>query len=1225
MGTESTHISKRNSEIKFANLLSDNNSVGLEITFNKLCIAQNLLKEMYSLKERFEENKNKMIGEIEKNCFKYFKNKLHSKEIYDYFESNNFEEHIDYKLINNNDNNNLDKNNINSNSDIYNFLFILRNNNKLILDIIDKCDKKYYKDLSHFLTHFFFEDISNCSFFQEELILIIYLLLEKLIIKTLPDKLKNSNLKNDGDMYNNKINDYFLYYFFNDLTKKPDIRSFFCSFLSDAIIRLDENKDNLSIEPKQIAKNNDFEEENKNINKNKNKKHKNDNKDIQHVKSIKLTKKKTKENILNTNEKTFLKDNKQLKESIRQSIKNLNKRISVSDITYQGIMTIDTNFDLHSIDEEDKILTDDIKIDPFFDMEDINITFLCDKLSIYHGVKEKTKIDYAMIEYLDIILSEITKDGEPVEIFSTIILKNELKLCQINYKNPEDYDRLVNTIKVNYDYIISFLSTLIIKIKENLDLIPYSLKCIFKIIEELLKKKFENHKKELYNYLLLMTKTRIFFGCMIIPMLTNPDYSGVFTDGIISNLTKDNINIIVKVLKTLISGSLFLVESVGYTIFNKYIIELAPSVFDIIVNLDTNCVIPDFITKLINDIPTNIDNKDRMINFDYFNEKKEEKLQIKSICFSWKIIDILINIIKNNKDLFINNLKNNQEKELFKKIINNNINCLEKFQENTNNKSINYYLCTKIFYENVFDNRINAILKDNFEILFQGQANDETLRFKKCLSEVLAYVNYLQKEDFIFFLRSSEKIEINKTTDIIKYNNNKKNILFDNIPFETKKSEKKQNVKNQNDLLTIKHNLKKVGLADNIEISNNPFFLRRQRVFTKLSQMKEDLDFKNIIFPQMISKALSEIYYNPNKGKSERIIFCISFIQEHIDKLPVKYTRDNFKLIFDDILEQPEILIKELQYNILNQFYLKIRNCEKLNVIISKHYFQINNMERFLYTRFLFNKIIIKGTLKVNISNNHINSLELDFISDKNTKTNIDTIQSFINRIPNFKKYELETNILELEKKLKVQEIINNYFKELKNVVKNEKILSNFTPQEFVTIIYELENYILLQLYNKLYPSNQSNEDISFCKKCCRLNFVKPENIIKDKKMINEKLLDISINYINEMDKKFTPVDKIKNFGKAIDILKNSMTFNSGKTDLGLDDTLPFIIYIVLKSKQQKIYTNLNYCNLFINPELSKKQFGNMLTQLGMVMNIIKNMKYNELINVTEEQFGKDE
>jgi hypothetical protein len=282
-------------------------------------------------------------------------------------------------------------------------------------------------------------------------------------------------------------------------------------------------------------------------------------------------------------------------------------------------------------------------------------------------------------------------------------------------------------------------------------------------------------------------------------------------------------------------------------------------------------------------------------------------------------------------------------------------------------------------------------------------------------------------------------------------------------------------------------------------------------------------------------------------------------------------------------------------------------------------------MERFLYTRFLFNKIIIKGTLNIKKTNDHIDNLELNLTSDKNNQTNIDTIQSFIKIFPNFKQNELKENILELEKKLKIDEIINNYFKELKNVVKNEKILSNFSPEEFLTIIYELENYILLQLYNKLYPSNQSNEDIFLYKKCCRLNFVKPENIIKNKKMINEKLLDISINYINDMDKKFTPVDKIKNFGKALDILKNSMTFNSGKTDLGLDDTLPFIIYIVLKSKQKNLCTNLNYCNLFINPDLNKKHFGNMLTQLGMVINIIKNMKYNELIDVTEEQFGKDE
>ena len=44
-----------------------------------------------------------------------------------------------------------------------------------------------------------------------------------------------------------------------------------------------------------------------------------------------------------------------------------------------------------------------------------------------------------------------------------------------------------------------------------------------------------------------------------------------------------------------------------------------------------------------------------------------------------------------------------------------------------------------------------------------------------------------------------------------------------------------------------------------------------------------------------------------------------------------------------------------------------------------------------------------------------------------------------------------------------------------------------------------------------------------------------------------------------------------------------------------------------------------------MNSELGKKQYGVILTQIGLTMNIIKNMKYNELIGVTEQQFGIDE
>ena len=89
--------------------------------------------------------------------------------------------------------------------------------------------------------------------------------------------------------------------------------------------------------------------------------------------------------------------------------------------------------------------------------------------------------------------------------------------------------------------------------------------------------------------------------------------------------------------------------------------------------------------------------------------------------------------------------------------------------------------------------------------------------------------------------------------------------------------------------------------------------------------------------------------------------------------------------------------------------------------------------------------------------------------------------------------------------------------------------------------------------------------------------------------------------------------------------MQNSITFCSGKKELGVDDTIKPLIYVLIKSQPKSIFTNFNYCQLFLNDSLSKTQYGILMTQLYMIMNIIKEMKFNELIGVTEEQFGKDE
>ena len=108
------------------------------------------------------------------------------------------------------------------------------------------------------------------------------------------------------------------------------------------------------------------------------------------------------------------------------------------------------------------------------------------------------------------------------------------------------------------------------------------------------------------------------------------------------------------------------------------------------------------------------------------------------------------------------------------------------------------------------------------------------------------------------------------------------------------------------------------------------------------------------------------------------------------------------------------------------------------------------------------------------------------------------------------------------------------------------------------------------------------------------------------------------------MDNEKTPSSKIKCFNKAFAILQNSITFCTGKDELGVDDSLQVLIYVLIKAQPKKIWTNFNYARLYIDPELSKKRFGLLLTQLEMVITVIKDLKYTDLIGVTEEQFGKD-
>ena len=381
----------------------------------------------------------------------------------------------------------------------------------------------------------------------------------------------------------------------------------------------------------------------------------------------------------------------------------------------------------------------------------------------------------------------------------------------------------------------------------------------------------------------------------------------------------------------------------------------------------------------------------------------------------------------------------------------------------------------------------------------------------------------------------------------------------------------------------------------------------------------------------------NELGNNIEYKKYERIIFCITFLQINIKNLPLEYIQNNCSKLFIDIINDVQNLIKGLQNNILNQFHLKIREGDKLDIIFSKYSFQIKSMEKYYTINYIFNKITPPIPLKeelekeenAKIQKSSILPSKAPSLSNKNINQsyiNGKSIPYFIKKFYDFKKMaEIVEDVLSIEKEEKIPDIFKKYFKDINNIVKDEKIMTKYPTNEYISICYDLENYILLKLNQKIFPIRPTKCDEFIHKKCERLNFLKPENVITDKKMINENLLLTVTEYINKMDEKYTPVDKINMFGKAFQILQNSMTFSSGKSDLGVDDVLPLLIYVMIKAKPKMIYTNYTFCKYYINPELDKKQYGFLLMQIGVVIKIISNMKYTELKDVTEEEFGVDE
>ena len=154
-------------------------------SFNKLKKLQMALKEEVALNDIYFENRDNLLKKIDKNCYEYYQKRMSIQEIYDHGAqslANEDQKKITY-VVSEKPQNELPQ----CFDPLYKLMFYFRESNELTLKLIEKC-KDNKDQLANFICNYFYVNIFSSTFLNENLLTLIYLLLEKDV-----EKLKNEN------------------------------------------------------------------------------------------------------------------------------------------------------------------------------------------------------------------------------------------------------------------------------------------------------------------------------------------------------------------------------------------------------------------------------------------------------------------------------------------------------------------------------------------------------------------------------------------------------------------------------------------------------------------------------------------------------------------------------------------------------------------------------------------------------------------------------------------------------------------------------------------------------------------------------------------------------------------------------------------------------------------------------------------------------------------------
>ena len=771
---------------------------------------------------------------------------------------------------------------------------------------------------------------------------------------------------------------------------------------------------------------------------------------------------------------------------------------------------------------------------------------------------EKYKDNKILLDYLN---PKLNKAENSSDIFSNKLFFNNL------YKNDLSKELLYQYHNY-FNVVISFIDSIIDKIISNFQLLPYSVKCLCKIISILITKKFPTISNIEKNSFI----ARFFFGKLLVPILNNPGIEAFINNFIISGNTLKNLSMLGQIINKFVSGNFYISkeESCEFTPFNWYFIEKFEKLFNIFEHI-TKVRLPSFIEKFINnELPEDY-------KYKYFNENPDEVISHSSICFNLDQIKAILSSFKNCEELLFSNKKNFALKKTIEKLSSKNclklINGLlskekkdpqESLRQSKKEKNLQkiesegtkvHYCLIKHLYTNEKYTKLFEIKQDtpNFSIPeLKSTPDEETttknniIKVKNFFCSLLTNYNKLVKTDF------DEGTTQNTEKILTELNNFMKssNFVFDGtIPSE--------------------------------------WYVKS--LLEYLKKIPEDLTKNDC------EKLFNEIEEDVNKSIKELDFEALSVI---VGKL--KYTR-RIKSYF----EESKMLLNDIKLN------------EETKNIIENEFIPIE-------IKFHLDSESGKGEFEIYSCNfNEKNKQNLDKIKDyeKSKKVRLClTIDDFTKKFPNLVKYQefQDADIFEIQKKFDFPTKLNNYFEHIrKNLSKKGSEGKN------ESIHQKIYDYVMTKIYDKIYPNEPYGIDTKIFQNSVRISWTEPKHFIKAKRQLvfGSFLTDV-LKYFKLIDTEKSPRKKIENMNEIFNSIGFLLKFNGVGAEAGVDDQLPILNFAFIKAQPLRMFSNAEFMDLYIGDKRNKSE-GSQLTQLMSICDFIANIKYNSLIGVTMEEFVK--